>query len=201
MVGGIDLQALRSIRPSAPWLPELALGIARLCVVGLFAIGVSGLVAGAMGALWGQSAVVGDVAGVTYTPERCAELMEYARNADSCEAAAVQHHFEETVDYRVAAGVIGGAGLIALGFARRRGGRTSPRKASVLPASLLPGVGAAVFGVAAAVLALDGVGRLLEGSTHGAGGSLSGAVIAGPVAIVMGLRCLSALSSQPPPTP
>jgi len=152
-----------------------------------------------MGAAWGRDVVAGDAAGATYTPDRCAELAEYATNAGSCAAAAVQHHFQETVDYRIAAGILGGACLIALALVRRRPGGPTAVGPGVLPAGLLSGVGAAVFGVATVVLTLDGFGRLIEGPSHGAGGSLSGAVIAGPIAMLMGLRCLSGLSSQPAP--
>ena len=57
---------------------EGALSLARLAAVGLVAIGVSAILALAMGAAWGAPFVAGDLPGVTYTAERCQDLMEYA---------------------------------------------------------------------------------------------------------------------------
>jgi hypothetical protein len=157
----------------APLLRQLLLTAVLLGGIGLTAIGVSGLLAEAMGALFGKSFVSGDSAGVTYTPERCAEFLEYAPGARSCEEAATTHHFGEVVDYRVAAGVLG---LLALGvwWLLRRWRRDPP---GLLPDGLVAGVGAAMFGAAAAVLLLESAGLLAFGGGTGAGQYLSGGLV------------------------
>ncbi|HZQ38670.1 MAG TPA: permease prefix domain 1-containing protein [Dehalococcoidia bacterium] len=154
---------------------ELVLALGLLFGVGMSAIGASGLVAGVFGAVFGKSFVSGDTNGVTYVPARCADFLSYFPNAGSCEAAATAHHFGEVVTYRIAAGVLG---LLALGgcwWLRRRLGREGR---GALPEGFTATVGAALFGLAA--LALLGMGGLplLLGRPNGAGGLLSGGMVA-----------------------
>jgi hypothetical protein len=78
-----------------------------LGAVGLVAIGASGLVAELLGRLFGAGFVAGDLPGVTYTGQRCAQYLEYFPNAGGCEQAATLHHWGEVVEYRVAVGVVG----------------------------------------------------------------------------------------------
>jgi hypothetical protein len=83
---------------------ELAGTAVLLGGVGLVAIGVSGLVAELLGRLLGAGFVAGDLPGMTYTTQRCAEFLEYFPDAGGCEQAAALHHWGEVVEYRVAAG-------------------------------------------------------------------------------------------------
>ena len=99
-------------RPWTERVPRLVVrqavaALALVGAIGLVAIGVSGAVAGGMGLVWGKAFVSGDASGVTYTPARCADFKEYFPRAASCEEAAVDHHYEEIVGYRLAAGVGG----------------------------------------------------------------------------------------------
>src|SRR5215217_2487440 len=55
-----------------------------------------------LGRLYGPGFVAGDLPGVTYTRERCAEFLEYFPHAGGCEQAATLHHWGEVVEYRVA---------------------------------------------------------------------------------------------------
>jgi putative lipase involved disintegration of autophagic bodies len=73
----------------------------------LLAIGLSGLLADTFGRVFGTAFVAGDAPGVTYTAERCAQLLSFEPQARSCEEAAIAHHFGEVVSYRLAAGALG----------------------------------------------------------------------------------------------
>ncbi len=156
-------------------LVELALALSLLFGIGMSAIGASGLVAGAFGAAFGKSFVAGDTNGVTYLPARCADFLSYFPRAGSCEAAATAHHFDEVVQYRIAAGVLGLLTLAGWWLLRRRFGG---RNRGALPEGFVATIGAALFGLAAlTLLALGGLPILL-GEPTGAGGLLSGGVVA-----------------------
>lgn len=163
----------RLLPPSLVLHLVLALGL--LAGAGFVGIGASGLVAAGMGATFGERFVSGDIAGVTYTPARCADYMEYEPQAPTCEAAATAHHFGEVVDYRLAAGVLG---LLALGgYALIR--RRYPRLAGVrmLPDAFSATVGAALFGVAAGILLLQGIAQGVTEHGTGSGAYLSGGIV------------------------
>jgi hypothetical protein len=157
---------------------ELAGTALLLGGVGLVAIGVSGLVAELLGRLLGAGFVAGDLPGLTYTPQRCAEFLEYFPDAGGCEQAAALHHWGEVVEYRVAVGVLG---LLVLGafllWRRGRGGRR-PEYLGVLPDGFVATVATSLYGLAAAVLALEGLDALLVAGGDGAGQWLSGTVVA-----------------------
>ena len=159
-------------------LRQLVVAAVLLGGIGLLSIGVSGLVAEGMGALFGKRFVSGDTPDISYTAERCAEFLEYAPHARTCEEAATIHHFGEVVDDRVAAGVLG-LGALGVWWLLRRSGRDEP---DLLPAGLVPGIGAAMFGAAAAGLLLQSIGLLAFGQSAGAGQYLSGGLVALPLA-------------------
>jgi hypothetical protein len=176
------------LRPQV--LEELAKALMRLLAIGLLAIGVSSIPAALMGAIWGASFVAGDPPGVTYTQERCRDLFEYAPGAASCEQAAAEHHFAETVAYRTAAGV---AGLVAAGGAwwwlRRK-----PSHPSSLPVAFEATVGATAFGFAGVVLvALAFNALLVPGEAAGVGAPLSAAIVSLAMATWFGVRLLRSL--------
>jgi hypothetical protein len=163
---------------SAAVLGQLILAVALLGGIGLVAIGVSGVVAQGMGMAFGKTFVAGDPPGVTYTPARCADFLEYYPSAPSCADAAVDHHFDETVQYRVAAGVLG---LLVLGgwwLARRR----APRSLGLLPDGFVATVGASLFGLVGGFLVLSSVDQLVFG-VDGAGQNLSGGIVSLLVAL------------------
>jgi hypothetical protein len=174
-------------RLSVELVHHLAISILGLAGVGLVTIGLSGLVALAMGLAFGKSFVAGDPPGVTYTSERCAEFMEYYKG--NCNTAATAHHFDEVVSYRVAAGVLG---ILACG-AYRLLRRVWPR--SRLPRILIPTIGASIFGVAALLLTLLGLQQTVFGVNQ-AGANLSGGLVAGVFFAIYGLRLIPALSRQ-----
>ncbi len=166
---------------------EAAWSLAPLVVTGLLAIGASGLVAWAMGRLFGKAFVAGDVPGVTYTRARCADLFEYAHGARSCFEAAAFHHYDETVWYRVAAGVLGLFALSGLVWTRRRFRWRLAASAGRLPAAFPATVGVTAFGLAGLALLADGTNRLAQGVDTGGGASLSAAVVALGVALACGI--------------
>lgn len=160
-------------------LGQLILAMALLGGIGLAAIGVSGAVAQGMGMAFGKTFVAGDPPGVTYTPARCADFREYYPAAPSCADAAVDHHFDETVQYRVAAGVLG---LLVLGgwwLARRR---RPARHLGLLPDGFVASVGASLFGLVGGFLVLASVDQLMFG-VDGAGQNLSGGIVSLLVAL------------------
>ena len=59
-------------------LPRAAVLLGAVCLV---AIGVGGVLAELLGRLFGAAFVAGDMAGVTYTAQRCAEFLEYVPDA------------------------------------------------------------------------------------------------------------------------
>lgn len=74
--------------------------------LGLVVIGFSGLLTWLALTSWGAGFVAGDVKGVTYTPERCAQLIS-SFPGRACEAAAAMHHSEELIETRLALGLLG----------------------------------------------------------------------------------------------
>jgi hypothetical protein len=157
--GAADEQQGAHDGPGA-WLRPAIVGCWLAGGVILVAVGVSGLVSELFGRLYGAGFVAGDAPGVTYTPDRCAEFLEYAPHAGSCAEAAAQHHWGEVVIGRVAAGVLGLLALLLL-WALRRGGIlgtrawTPPRLAVALPlAAAFAAVGVLFTGLSVVQLAV-----------------------------------------------
>ncbi len=175
-----------------PWLlpraavVELSLAITRLAIVGLIAIGISGVAAGIFGSAFGRSFVAGDPPGVTNTAERCGEYFEYSPGATTCEEAATWHHYGEIVRYRVGAGVLGAILLAVYGLARRRRRRLRGDRA-ILPPGFEATIGTAMYAAAAAYLMGSSVDGAALHETAGIGGSLSGGIVASIIAIVYGI--------------
>jgi len=161
MIEGARDPARTILGVPTPTAWEVSLSLAHLVVIGLLAVGVSSVLALGMGALWGTSFVAGDPAGVTYTPSRCRELFEYAPGATTCEQAATEHHFAETVVYRGAAGVMGVLGAAAYVWLRRR----RPGRPELLPTGFEATIGTTAFGMAALVLRRSR-SRAREGERH-----------------------------------
>ena len=138
-------------------------------------LGAIGLVAAGLGALGGTSFVSGDPPGVTYTPARCADFLEYAPKSRTCEQAATAHHFTEVVGYRIAAGVVGAAILGAIALIRRR--RPRLFDTDRLPVAFDETIAATLFGVAGVWLLGFGIDQLAL-AHDGAGFFLSGGIVA-----------------------
>ena len=124
--------------PSWAVLAELVRTATLLGAVALIAIGASGAIAELFGRLFGASFVAGDLPGVTYTPERCADFLEYFPRAGTCARAAALHHWGEVVEYRVAAGMLGLFVLAGYVLWRRR--HMEARYLGILPEGFSTGV-------------------------------------------------------------
>jgi hypothetical protein len=175
------------------WI-ELFIALALVGGVGLTAIGASGLVAAGLGSAFGSQFVAGDPPDRMYTPERCADFAEYHPGAADCRTAAAAHHFDEVVDYRLAAGVLGVLGLGGILALRRRFPVLAGH--ARLPDGFSATVGASLFGVAAAILLGSGLLGLLFGQTDGVGELLSGGVVSLMVFAVYGLALLRSLLAR-----
>jgi hypothetical protein len=168
-----DMEETRRDHRVRPVAIQLIFAAIRLVAIGLIAVGISGIIAWGLGAVAGKAFVAGNPPGVAYTTARCREFLEYVPHARSCAAAATAHHFDEVVWYRVAAGVLGGAALVALGWARRR---RQPQE--LQPETFVPTVAAAVFGIAGIGLIGQGVDNVILKPGGGGGSYLSGGVVA-----------------------
>ena len=181
-----------SLRPST--LRSLALAVLFLTWVGFVSIGVSGVVAAGMQAAFGAGFLAGDLPGVTYTADRCADLQEYAPSGASCEEAAALHHSDETVTYRLAAGVLG---LLLLGVwlvARRRKMGLDER----LPTGMVQAAGSALFGVVGLALLAQGLELLAIGPGAGGGADLSASIVSLLVAALFGVGLYRSLAALKP---
>jgi hypothetical protein len=178
----------------------LAWALAPLAAVGLIAVGVSGAISEVLGRLFGPAFVSGDLPWVRYTPQRCAELQRLFPG-HSCLDAAILDHGGEVVQFRVAAGVLGLLILGAYALVRRR----AKPPVLVLRRGLVPVAGVAVYGLAAAVLLLQGADAVSLGGTHGGSGQWWSAGIVALVVAVFYLRSayrtLLATNDQPVGSP
>jgi hypothetical protein len=169
------------VLPSLPVRHELLGAAVRLAIAGLIAIGLSGILAGAMGIAFGKSFVSGDSPTPSYSRSRCADYLEYEPKAHSCEEAATLHHFGETVWYRAAAGVAGVALLGLYLLARRRWTWLKGRR--FLPPAFEATVGASVFGLASVALLVQSIFQFALGETNGSGAYLSAGLVTVAVAL------------------
>ncbi len=165
--------------PTGVLLRQLAGQMAPLVGVGLVAIGLSGLAARAMTAIWGLRFMFANPPGTTYPAAACQYWMSLHPSARSCTGAYLAESFADGLVARFAAGLLGLAVLSVVAVVRRRKGR--PLLA--MPRLLVSFSGAATFSLATMALIALGVDALRVAGGNGAGQWLSGAVVALPVAI------------------
>jgi HAAS len=153
--------------------------------IGLLSIGLSGALSWAVAVVYGNQLVASDPPTEVLSPARCDYLLEYYPSAGSCQAASVAHHTAEIVRNGLASGVLGALALLAYWLVRRSGRFRRLRSLTVTPpAGIVAAVGAATFGVAAAVLVQSGLSRLLSGQRWGAGFSLVAGLSAVPAFVL-----------------
>ena len=162
---------------------------------GAVAVGVSGLVAGAMRLAGGTNQfLAGPWSGSGITASDCARWLSGYPHAGSCAQAAMADWANEIVVYRVALGIIGLVALAVLWLARRRlfpGPRWSP-----LPATVVDTVATTIFGLSGTWLAGLGLDAWVVSSGHGSGQWLSAAPVALLAAAVFGTRLLRDLRAS-----
>jgi len=140
--------------------------------IGLVAVGLSGVVAGAMTALFGRQFVGGGL----------------ARSVFGGPPASVAEDAGDAVALRVLAGVVGIVVLAVLWTARRA--RPDSMRLRVLPAAYVDLVALVAFASATLLLAAASIDQVVQHAGHGTGFFLSGAVVALAGAVVYGLRAV-----------
>jgi nitrate reductase gamma subunit len=161
---------------------------------------VSGALAELFGRVFGASFVAGDLPDITYTPERCAEFLEYFPRAGSCAKAAALHHWGEVVEYRVAVGVLGLLVLGGYALWQRRGRGQEVRYLGVLPDGFAATVATSMYLVAAAALGLLSLEALVVARGTGDGQWLSGAIVAFAMAVLYGASLYRTVLARAPAT-
>lgn len=155
---------------------QLAIAAWLLAAVGFAAIGASGVLAAGFGRAFGKAFVAGDPPGVTYSQARCADFARLHPEQPGCAQAAIAHHYDEVVGYRFDAGVLGIL-LLASYVALRRRYRHAAG-ARLLPASLTPAAGSALFGAAGVALCGLAALQLASGWSSGVGAALASGLVA-----------------------
>jgi hypothetical protein len=172
---------------------ELFLACWLLGGIGFVAIGASGGLAAGVGELYGKRIVAGDPPGVTYTAERCEDFTQYHPEATTCSAAAIAHHYDEVVGYRLSAGILG---VLALGAYGLIGRRLRPARRA-LPETFVATAGAALYGGVGAVLVAMSAMQLAFGPSDGSGNFLSGGIVSFLLGAVFALSLLRTLARAP----
>ena len=147
----------------------------QLGVVGLLAIGVSGVLAWLLTVPFGTVAVFADAPGTHLDPASCAHYLSVQPQVSTCVQAAVAEGRDDAIVQRVAAGVLGLLLLGVLLWWRRRSTRSASPELS-MGAAL---VGVVLFGAVGACLTGYGVDRAVVNT--GAGQWLA----AGAVALIV----------------
>ena len=151
-----------------PWLAlETGAAMTLLGGIGLVAIGLSGLLAAAMGALFGRDFVGGGL----------------ARSVFGGPPASVAENAGDAVSLRVLAGLVGVVLLAGVWAARRAGLRLR-----VLPVSYVDLVALVAFAGATVVLGAGSVDQLVQHAGRGIGFFLSGALASLAGAVLFGIR-------------
>jgi hypothetical protein len=166
-----------------------------LGALGAIAVGVSGVVAGAMHAAGASNQfIAGGQSTANLSRSDCARWLSIYPHAHSCAQAALKDWTWETIGYRIGIGVVGLMALGLLGLARRRslhGPSWAP-----LPATVVDSVAATLFGVAGIWLAGLGIDALIVSSGRGAGQWLSAAPVALTAGVLFGLRLVRDVATE-----
>ncbi len=144
----------------------------QLAVVGLIAIGVSGVIAWLLTVPFGTGAVFADAPGTHYDLGSCAHFLAVQPAAATCAQAALAEGQDDAILQRVAAGVVGLVLLVGLLWWRRR--TTWAVRPELSMATAL--VGVVLFGVVGVWLTGYGVDRAVINT--GAGQWLAAGIVA-----------------------
>jgi HAAS len=185
---------LRTLASPAQIAMQAVLALWLVAAFVLIGVGISGGVAAAGAVLYGPEFISGDLPGVTYTAERCADYLEYHPEAADCMAAAVAHHLDETVGTRVDAGILGL--LLLAGWWVTKRSLRSRIGPSAIPALFVPIATLTLF--AGAFVLLGGLGTLQLMSTgwhNGAGSFVSAGLVSLLAVVLFGLWIVRNLRS------
>jgi len=180
-----------------PPLPKMlrngATQVAPLLGVGLVSIGISGLVARAMTALWGLRFMFADPPGTTYSASSCSRWMSLHPHAPTCTSAYLAESLSDGLDARYAAGLLGLAILGALAVRRSR--RHLPL--ITLPSPVTALVAGGVFCAATLALLALATDAIRVAHGNGAGQWLSAAIVALLVAVSYSFAYLRSIHQRP----
>jgi hypothetical protein len=155
---------------------QSVLALTRVGAFVLISIGISGIFAAVAASAFGPDFIAGDSPGVVYSPERCADFFEFHPDAATCADAAVAHHLDETIGYRISAGILGLVVLFGWWLLRRLTRESiGPR---TIPSVFEPIAATSLF--AAATILLGGFGLMQlasSGSQTGAGSLITAAIV------------------------
>lgn len=165
--------------------------------LGAIAVGLSGVLAGAMGHVEGSTFVVDRPAANTLRAADCSRWLAARPQAPSCAVAAQADWVDETIWYRVGLGVLGVIALLVFVAIRRRLFRTG--QWGLLPSVVVNTIAAVVFGGAGLWLSTLGADAIAVSSGHGAGQWLSAAPIALVLGIAFSIRLIRDLRAPIPP--
>lgn len=188
----------RAVRQSG-LLRALAGRAVLITGLGCAAIGVSGVLAKLMAALFGTTFVWTDAPGVRYSAAACAHYLAVQPQARTCGAAALAESADDGQLQRFAVGAIGLLILLVFVVVRRRraaavGGRNEWPAVPPVAAT----VAATAFGGAAAFLLGQSADRALVAAGAGMGEWLSGAVVSVIIAAYFLVLLLRDLARQHP---
>lgn len=170
-----------------------------LAGVGGIAVGLSGLIAGLFRAVAGSSFLVDVAPHQTLSAADCARWLALQPGAASCRDAAVADWANETVAYRIAAGILGVTCLLGYAWVRHR---SSPgNREQGLPRAVSDAIGVTAFAGGAAWTLVMGLQMVTTAHGQGSGQWLSAAPVALVGVVVFGLRLLSDLRDSQPGTP
>ena len=153
---------------------RLAGELGPLAALGLVAVGVSGLVARLMTAIWGPTFVFADPPGTTYPAVDCRYWTSIHPHAGSCAKAYLTEAMADGLLARYVVGALGVVALCVTAFVRRRRRLPALPRIGGTPA-LVAAAACAVATLGLVALAVDAM-RIANG--NGAGQWLSGAVVA-----------------------
>jgi hypothetical protein len=170
-------------RRSIPGYGEIARRVLRsgllLGSIGGIVVGLSGLIAWAVRAVGGTTALVGSRGDAAVSAADCARRLASVPGAHDCRALALADWSDEVVWYRLALGMLGVLGLLVW-YGWRRAGRAG--RWTQLNPEIQDAIAAVLFGADAAWTALQGLGA------SGKGQWFSVTVVAVPAAAWFGLR-------------
>ena len=147
--------------------------------IGLVAVGLSGLLAGAMAALFGREFVGGGL----------------AQSVFGAPPATVAEDAGDAVSLRVLAGVVGVVVLAALWLVRRV--RPDVMRLRVLPGAYVDLVALVVFAGATLLLFAASIDQMVQHAGHGAGFFLSGALVSLAGALGYAIRAVHSVLHRP----
>jgi len=166
-----------------------------LGAIGALAIGASGVIALAIRAFGGNTALATVPPGRILSSADCARWLAANPTAPNCRSAAISDWAAEIVYYRLAVGLLGVVALLLFLGLRRV---STVRRWATLPSSVMDTVALCLFAVAGLWTLGLGLNALATSDGDGSGQWLSAAPVALAAAVAYGLRLLADVRRSTP---